>query len=110
MNVLKGLILAVVMLPAWILMDLSPAPAILASLEMGSTVQVQFIFCCTVCVNELLLDIDECTTSKNPCDSDTTMCNNTIGSFECNCLFGYMRTDNFSYCRGMITKKLIKIL
>ena len=38
MNVLKGLILAVVMLPVWILMDLSHAPAIQASLVMDSTV------------------------------------------------------------------------
>ena len=43
MNVLKGLIHAVIMLPAWILMDLSPAPATQASLEMGSTAQVSFI-------------------------------------------------------------------
>ena len=40
MNVLRGLILAVVMLAAWILMDLSHASAILASLAMGSTAQV----------------------------------------------------------------------
>ena len=49
MNVLKGLILAVIMLPAWILMDLSHAPAILVSLAMDSTAQVYLMEVILLC-------------------------------------------------------------
>ena len=49
MNVLKRLTLAVVMLPAWILMDLSHAPAILVSLAMDSTAQVYLMEVILLC-------------------------------------------------------------
>ncbi len=45
----------------------------------------------------LYLDVDECSLSKDICHLNAE-CNNTIGSFECQCLSGYI--GNGSNCTG----------
>ena len=43
-------------------------------------------------------DIDEC--DNNPCDLDTTRCENNEGSYKCICLDGYQATTDAHVCDG----------
>ena len=43
------------------------------------------------------IDIDEC--FGNPCDVDTSLCQNTYGSYECTCLTGFA-LNNENTCQG----------
>ena len=47
----------------------------------------------------LFIDIDECLEGLHNCFNGTEICINTIGSFECQCITGYMK-DN-GVCNGM---------
>ena len=38
------------------------------------------------------IDIDECTSGNNTCNFTISKCKNTEGSFECNCLEGFMES------------------
>ena len=44
-----------------------------------------------------LVDIDECDTGADSCDTNA-YCNNTIGSHNCTCYFGYK--GNGTTCTG----------
>ncbi len=48
-----------------------------------------------------LLDIDECSMDKGGCQH---ICNNTMGSFECICQFGYLLDENERNCSGNVLK------
>jgi len=48
-----------------------------------------------------LSDIDECATGSHTCgNKPNSTCNNTEGSFECPCAFGYESSDNGKTCEG----------
>jgi len=47
-------------------------------------------------VPTILTDINEC--SSSPCDHT---CNNTVGSYECSCNFGYELDSDGITCNGM---------
>ena len=45
-------------------------------------------------------DVDECAINNGGCDH---YCNNTMGSFECNCMTGFSLAVDGSSCTGEIT-------
>lgn len=47
----------------------------------------------------LFTDLDECVDGTHKCDLDTTQCDNTVGSYTCSCLDGYLPEDDFR-CKG----------
>ena len=54
------------------------------------------------CVSySLSVDLDECAANAHGCDMSSTTCNNTDGSFTCNCLPGLVKDaqDNQT-CKG----------
>ena len=55
------------------------------------------IYCVHV-VNEIILDINECSRGTDLCDQN---CHNTIGSYYCSCNTGYFLTANGYSCHGM---------
>ena len=81
----------------------SPALAILATLEMGSTVQVSSLYI----VRQLhpfypyihSADINECELEIDPCNSNAN-CTDTDGSFNCTCREGF-EGDGLN-CTGII--------
>ena len=46
-----------------------------------------------------LQDVDECTNNNGGCEQ---VCNNTIGSFLCDCVTGYQLDRNGLNCNGML--------
>ena len=46
-----------------------------------------------------ITDIDECLEHVHNCSNETEICVNTIGSFECQCVTGYMKENGV--CTGM---------
>ena len=50
------------------------------------------------CINTTTTDVDECTLGQDNCDPSRAICNNTIGSFECECLHGF--TGDGVTCEG----------
>ena len=46
-----------------------------------------------------IIDLDECQTGADDCESMNAECNNTIGSFECYCRNGYR--FNGTYCESI---------
>ena len=46
------------------------------------------------------LDIDECAKEKDEC-SDNAVCNNSHGSYECVCLYGFVSDDNGRTCNDI---------
>ena len=64
-------------------------------IKIKETVQVLYRFI-SYCISNFK-DINECTTSNGGCEQ---ICNNTIGSFMCSCLFGFtLSMDKF--CSGI---------
>lgn len=59
---------------------------------------LEYYFSVTIIV---IADIDEC--SLGLCDKQTTSCNNTIGSFVCNCQYGYTPGNDKTFCEGWNT-------
>ena len=43
------------------------------------------------------IEIDECTTAPSPCEHN---CSNTVGSFQCSCISGYLLDDDGRSCDG----------
>ena len=41
-----------------------------------------------MCFSLCFLDVDECTIGTSDCHNNAT-CSNTIGTYECTCVFGY---------------------
>ena len=53
------------------------------------------------------LDQDECEVGNGGCEQ---LCNNTIGSFYCDCVSGYiLDTDSGKMCNGMISLSLLPV-
>ena len=48
----------------------------------------------------LSLDIDECTMMLDNCNDQTTVCFNTLGSFDCVCRDGYVNPNGSSCQRN----------
>ena len=44
-------------------------------------------------------DIDECTDGLDTCDQ---LCNNTVGSYYCNCSVGYRLLDDDTTCQSKL--------
>ena len=44
----------------------------------------------TVTIAFYVADIDECLTGSHNCDLPYAYCTNTVGSFECTCVEGYL--------------------
>ena len=84
----------------------SPAPAILDTVEMESTVQVSyyiielgsFIY---ITLHLVSADINECEQETYPCHSNAN-CTDTDGSFNCTCREGF--EGNGFNCTGMCNK------
>ena len=85
----------------------SPAPATLGSLEMGSTVQVSYCingyssylwyeYCCQH-ISCSSTDNNECSLGTHTCDPNAN-CTDTDGSYNCTCINGF-EGDGFS-CVG----------
>ena len=57
-------------------------------------------------------DIDECFVGQDNCDDDRASCNNTFGSFSCECNLGYSGDGTIGNCgklecdRGMCNEGL----
>ena len=47
-------------------------------------------------------DVNECVEDTHSCDLNSTVCRNTNGSYECDCLPGYSRRTIFQ-CEGWLT-------
>jgi len=47
----------------------------------------------------LLIDIDECSEDIDGCSD---MCNNTLGSFDCSCIAGFMLKEDRRTCEGLL--------
>ena len=48
-------------------------------------------------INDTCQDINECegaAREENVCADDTTTCRNTLGSYECACISGYVKSEN----------------
>lgn len=50
-------------------------------------------------LRNLPLDVDECRTMPYLCRNGR--CRNTIGSFDCDCVEGYVRTVDGMHCRDL---------
>ena len=54
----------------------------------------------------MMIDINECTTQNGGCEQN---CQNTIGSYTCSCLTGYLIGDSNGYnCTGLYRQVDIK--
>ena len=53
------------------------------------------------------LDIDECSLQVDECDQD---CNNTAGSYTCNCDGGYVLNDDGFHCDGNQRQSVIDVV
>lgn len=49
-----------------------------------------------------ILDVDECESPTNLCNQ---LCTNTMGSFNCSCLSGYVTGDDRFTCQGIVIKR-----
>ena len=47
------------------------------------------ILCVNSSLEESNLDVEECLTGQDTCDASSSICRNTVGSFECDCNAGY---------------------
>lgn len=47
-----------------------------------------------------LSDIDECLDPSNRCNFSTTICNNTDGSYMCECRPGHVDINDTTTCKG----------
>ena len=47
-----------------------------------------------------ITDIDECNEQTHTCDTENRYCNNTLGSYECLCNFGYSSNDTMNNTCG----------
>ena len=54
---------------------------------------------CTVYI--IYIDIDECDRGIDECDNGTTECDDTIGSYQCLCLPGFIGNMDETSCDGM---------
>ena len=52
------------------------------------------------------LDLDECANGENGGCEQT--CNNTYGSYHCDCLTGYMLDEDEMGCSGISSQRLLK--
>ena len=53
--------------------------------------------------NTFLPDVDECALDIDGCDQG---CNNTVGSFNCTCMEGYVLNEDGFSCDGKETMKV----
>ncbi|ESN96401.1 hypothetical protein HELRODRAFT_163462 [Helobdella robusta] len=60
--------------------------------------------------NENCKDIDECKADTHSCSLDSTVCVNTIGSFQCQCKDGFLPTSSSFYCDGNQVLKISTIV
>ena len=47
-----------------------------------------------------ILDINECTSNTDSCQSDISTCQNNAGSYTCNCNAGYQKNTGTNLCEG----------
>ena len=52
--------------------------------------------------NTCVTDIDECNIPMFCVESDNRICNNTIGSYKCNCKDGYQENKTSNSCEGWL--------
>ena len=70
-------------------------------------IKVRALFVATNSFNHNLdLDINECETSNGGCDHQ---CNNTVGSFNCNCRKGFFLAANRKTCIGKFCIKVEQV-
>ncbi len=87
------------------------AISVTASLDMNWMIPSHVLVCqplenSDVCqyiilVHDSSIDIDECAQGTHSCDRNLASCNNTEGSFECNCLRGFEGEGYNGTCDGM---------
>ena len=59
-------------------------------------------------VYRFIADIDECTRGTHTCQSGRAVCRNTQGSYECDCLSGYVRdVSSAQTCNGMYIARVL---
>ena len=110
MNVLRILISVVTMLLVWIQWVAIPVVVIKGMKEMGSTVLVRstlFSSLILVLVHYYHVDINECLMA-DVCDPFAT-CENTPGSYNCTCNYGYTQETDMCICKHLILYLLFVI-
>ena len=105
MSVRKSLTAVTLMPHVPTFLGASPVPVIKDTVEMESIVLVCEIQICTVkYLTSILIDINECVTGANDCDSNAT-CTNTPGNFNCSCNEGY--SGDGTFCFGKINTRIM---
>ena len=51
-----------------------------------------------------MVDINECVTQNGGCEQN---CQNTIGSYSCSCLTGYLIDSNDHNCTGLYIQRIL---
>ena len=53
-------------------------------------------------VHEIISDFDECQNNRHSCDTTSTTCRNTDGSYHCECKTGYQQDYHYpNKCKGL---------
>ena len=78
----------------------------LSHVGAGSLISFMVLFIIMFCT--LTVDFDECLTDAHGCEVNSTTCENTNGSFTCNCLPGLVKdVQNDRRCKGELATNLM---
>jgi len=85
------------------------APVMMDLLVMGHHVKVSVHFVCINCkcrlFNDIRTDFNECSLNNGQCSQT---CNNTFGSFVCDCFSGYELDADLTTCNGKYVRLGLK--
>ncbi len=74
-------------------------------LALSVKVRLCEIQCTYLLQNYCNADIDECDNQTHTCDTRNGYCNNTLGSYECLCNFGYKGNNTMNNMCGKFTSR-----